>query len=44
MRCPIPITNLETRSNINPDVTNVETPPTKHSSVPAIKEVRLPKL
>jgi hypothetical protein len=43
-RCPIPITNLETRSNINPDVINADTPPTKYSNVPAIKEIRLPKL
>jgi hypothetical protein len=40
----MPMTNLETRSSINVDVTNVETPPTKYINVPAIKEIRLPKL
>lgn len=29
---------------MNSDVTNVATPPTKYSNVPAIKETRLPKL
>jgi hypothetical protein len=38
------MTNLATRSNVNPFVTNVAAPPRKHSSIPVISEIRLPKL
>jgi hypothetical protein len=38
------VTNLEIRSSINPDVTNVATPPRKYSNIPAISGMRLPKL